>query len=375
MKAFDAAIAGGGIIGGSIAFELARHGLRVVLLDRQQPGLEASWAAAGMLSPAPDAPDALPLFSLARASFELFPEFLADVTRGSGISAGLRREGTLEVFLGEEAETERDLLVAGHRRLGLATEPASLADARQMEPALGSAARAVAWLPYEATVEPRALIEAVLAAAGKAGAELREGTPVTSLVIENGECTAVVAGGEKISAKHVVIAAGCYSSRIDSLERYAPTQPIRGQMLALRPSRPILSRVLRSTRGYLVPRNDGRIVAGSTLEDAGFEKRVTPSGLQTILAAALELAPALAEAAVVETWAGLRPGTPDHLPVLGPTDLEGLLIATGHYRNGILLAPITARLIREWVTGEKPSLPCEAYSPMRFREAPRAANR
>jgi glycine oxidase len=374
MRTFDAAIAGGGIIGGSIAFELARHGLRVVVLDRQQPGLEASWAAAGMLSPAPDAPDALPLFSLARASFELFPEFLADVTCVSEVSVGLCREGTLEIFFGEDAETERDRLVAEHRRLGLATEPLLLADARKMEPALGPAARSVAWLPYEATVEPRTLIQAVLAAAEKSGAELRAGAPVTSLGIERGRCTGVVAGGEKISARHVVIAAGCYSSRIDSLQRYAPTQPVRGQMLALRPSRPIPSHVLRSTRGYLVPRNDGRIVAGSTLEDAGFDKRVTPIGLQSILAAALELAPALAEAAVVETWAGLRPGTPDHLPALGPTDLEGLLIATGHYRNGILLAPITARLICEWVTDEKPSLPCEAFNPMRFQRAPRAAN-
>jgi glycine oxidase len=373
MSTFDAAVAGGGIIGSSIAFELARYGLRVIVLDRQQPGLEASWAAAGMLSPAPDAPDALPLFSLTRASFELFPEFLAGVTRASGISVALRREGTLEVFCGEDAETERNRLVAEHRRLGLATEPVPLGDAKQMEPALGPAARAVAWLPYEATVEPRALTEAVLAAAKESGAEVRAGAPVTSLEIERGRCTGVIAGGEKISAKHVVIAAGCYSSRIDSIGRYAPTQPVRGQMLALRPSRPILSRVLRSTRGYLVPRNDGRIVAGSTLENAGFEKRVTPWGLQSILAAALELAPALAEAAVVETWAGLRPGTPDHLPALGPTDIEGLLIATGHYRNGILLAPITARLIREWAMGEKLSVQCEAYSPMRFREAPRAA--
>jgi glycine oxidase len=147
-------------------------------------------------------------------------------------------------------------------------------------------------------------------------------------------------------------------------------------MVALRPKGINLRHVLRSERGYIVPRRDGRVVAGSTLEDAGFDKHVTPAGLQQILSATIELAPALGDAEVLETWAGLRPGTPDDLPILGPTGIEGLLVATGHYRNGILLAPITAKLLREWITSGKTSFETEIFSPLRFaREKTRAGAR
>src|SRR6266849_3611745 len=309
MESFDVVIIGGGIIGGSIAFELARHKLRIALLDRQQPGLEASWAAAGMLSPAPDSPDAIPLVPLGRASLALYPEFIAAVE--------------------------------------------------------------------EASVDPRALTAAVLAAAAQMGVQIRAGTEVTSLLEQAGRCTGAVAGNKKFSAGHVVLAAGCYSGEIAELARYAPTRPVRGQMVALQSSSVQLGCVLRSTRCYIVPRDDGRpqkLVAGSTLENAGFTKRVTPEGLSKILDAVIELAPGLADAAVAETWSGLRPDTPDHLPVLGPAGIEGLVVATGHYRNGILLAPITAKLIREWLTEQRTSLAWEAFSPLRFAAARRATS-
>lgn len=375
MPSFDAAIVGGGIIGGAIASELTRHNLRVVLVDRGQPGREASWAAAGMLSPAPDSPEAVPLVPLARASLELYPEFIARVEDISSRSTGYRRDGALEVFFAPAGEKERDQMLAQHRRFGLPSEAISLDDANRMEPALGSAAQAAAWLPYEASVEPRALTEAVLSAAAKLGVEMRPGAEVTSVVLESGRATGVIAAGTKISAAFVILAAGCYSGEIDWLARYAPTRPVRGQMLSLRPAREGPRRVLRSEHGYVVPREDGRVVAGSTLENAGFEKVVTPSGLLQILSAAVELAPALAQAEVLETWAGLRPDTPDHLPVLGPTDLPGLFIATGHYRNGILLAPITAKLAGEWLTTGSTSIEVGDFSPMRFAEAPRSASR
>jgi glycine oxidase len=375
VPAFDAAIVGGGIIGGAIACELIRHNLRVVLLDRGQPGREASWAAAGMLAPAPDSPEAAPLVPLARASLDLYPAFIASVEGISGRSTGYRRGGALEIFFAPAGEKERDEMLAQHRRLGLASELISLDDARHMEPALGSAAQAAAWIPYEASVEPRALTEAVLSAAAKQGVEVRPNADVTSVVLEGGRAAGVVAAGKKISATFVVLAAGCYSGGIDWLARYAPTRPVRGQMLSLRPAGDGPRRVLRSAHGYVVPRRDGRIVAGSTLENAGFEKVVTPSGLLQILGAAVELAPALAQAEVLETWAGLRPDTPDHLPVLGPTDLPGLFIATGHYRNGILLAPITAKLIGEWLTRGSTSVEAGEFSPLRFAEAPRSAGR
>jgi glycine oxidase len=166
-----------------------------------------------------------------------------------------------------------------------------------------------------------------------------------------------------------VLAAGCWTSQIREAAPYAPTRPVRGQMVALRHTGNPIRSVLRSERGYIVPRDyttPQNLVAGSTLENAGYEKAVTSGGLEQILATVNELAPSLAGAEILETWCGLRPGTPDQLPILGPTDVEGLLMATGHYRNGILLAPVTAKLITEWITEQRVSLDWENFSPLRF---------
>ena len=170
-------------------------------------------------------------------------------------------------------------------------------------------------------------------------------------------------------AGHVVIAAGCWTSQIREAATYAPTRPVRGQMVALRNFGKPIRHVLRSEHGYIVPRGHAspqKLVAGSTLENAGYEKAVTSGGIEQILSAVNELVPSLACAEIVETWSGLRPGTPDQLPILGTADLEGLLMATGHYRNGILLAPITAKLVAEWITDCRASLNCEEFSPLRF---------
>lgn len=369
MSAFDVAIIGGGVIGGSIAFELAAEKLRVVVLDRQQPGHEASWAAAGMLSPGPDSPEALPLVPLGKESLRHYPEFISAVEEASGRSTDFAREGTLQIFPGPHAEAELEKMAAEYRRLGLRLESISPDDARKLEPSIGPAAQAAAWLPEESVVDPRLLTDAVIAAARHRGVEIRHDSAVTSILREGDRCIGVVAGGESISAKFVVVAAGAQSGGIDSIARYAPTHPVRGQLLALRPKDVKLQRVLRSENGYLVPRRDGRIIAGSTLENAGFDKHVTPSGICRILQAVLELVPGLANAEIIETWAGLRPGTPDHLPVLGPTDIEGLLIATGHYRNGILLAPVTAELLRDWIVSGQASMETSMFSPLRFSAA------
>ncbi|MBI3661514.1 MAG: glycine oxidase ThiO [Acidobacteria bacterium] len=369
MSTYDVIIAGGGIIGGSIAFELAKEKLRVAVIDRQQPGLEASWAAAGMLSGAPESPDSIPLAPLAKASLEIYPEYVAAVEEASGRPTGYRRDGTVMALFLPHVERELSTILAVHHGLGFATEAVRVEDARQMEPALNPAMRAAAWLPYEGRVDSRALTEAVLQAAEKQGVEIlaRPGG-VKSLAVEKNRCTGVATGEEKISAGKVIIAAGCFSGTIPTIERYAPTRPVRGQIVALQAEKVKLERVVRSEKGYLVPQANGRILAGSTSENAGFEKRVTPAGMQQILAAAVEIVPELAQASVVETWSGLRPDTPDHLPSLGPTDIEGLLIATGHYRNGILLAPITTRLMREWVIQRKTSMTVDAFSPMRFSQ-------
>jgi glycine oxidase len=364
---FDVAIIGGGLIGSAVAFELSGCSLRVVVLDRQQPGRESSWAAAGMLAPAPDSPGSTKLVPLAKESLRLYPQFVAAIEGTSGKPTSFVQEGTLEIFRGTSGEAARDNFVAEHRQLELAAEPIGVESARRMEPSLNSEAGAIAWLPDEGTVDPRALVDAVLLAAANRGARICADCAVTSLLFDRGRCAGVVAGSQSISARHVVITAGCFSGKMeDGIARYAPTRPVRGQMLSLRHRDVRLTRVLRSANGYLVPRLDGRILAGSTLEDAGFAKSVTAAGLQKILNAALELAPALASAEILETWAGLRPGTPDDLPILGPTDVEGLIVATGHYRNGVLLAPITAKLVREWITDGKTTEDVEVFSPLRF---------
>ncbi|MGB8522649.1 MAG: glycine oxidase ThiO [Candidatus Acidiferrales bacterium] len=376
MKVFDVAIIGGGVIGSSIAFELAAEKLNVVLLDREEPGRGASWAAAGMLSPGPDSPDALPLVPLAKESLGLYRKFVSAIEEASGLHPHFASVGALQLFPSPQGEAERDKMVAELRALDIAIEPVSLDHARGMENAIGPAARAAAWLPEEATVEPRLLMDALLAALRHREVEIRSGCHVTSLLRHGSRCNGLIAGGEEITANFVVLAAGCYSSNLarensvenDWLSRCAPTHPVRGQMLALHSDQVNLRRVLRSERGYLVPRLGGRIVAGSTLEEVGFDKRVTAGGMRKILDAAIELAPNLAGAEIVETWAGLRPATPDNLPILGPADIENLFIATGHYRNGILLAPVTAKLARDWILTKSMAAGAAIFSPLRFAE-------
>jgi glycine oxidase len=379
VSAYDVIIVGGGLIGGSIAFELAAEKLRVTVLDRDVPGREASWAAAGMLSPGPDSAEAAALVPLGKESLRLYPEFIAAIEQASKKSTDFTRNGTLEMFRGPEAENARDKMVAEFHHLGLAAAAMSPNEARKHEPSLGPQAGAIAWLPEEATVDPRLLVEAVLAAAKQRGAEIRANWPVDALLYEGKECVGVIAGGEKIAAKQVVVAAGSFCGTISDsaqeagsrpqIRNYAPVHPVRGQLLALRSPSVRLKKVLRSQYGYLVPRRDGRIIAGSTLEDAGFVKQVTPQGVRQILDAALELAPALVDAKIVEEWSGLRPGTPDLLPIIGPTDIPGLWLATGHYRNGILLAPATAKIMRDWIVTGKSNFNAESFSPLRFTAA------
>jgi glycine oxidase len=377
VSAYDVIIVGGGLIGGSIAFELASEKLRIVVLDRQEPGREASWAAAGMLAPSPDSPESSALVPLGKESLRLYPEFVAAIERASSKSPEFTRNGTFEVFRGPQAVTRRDAMVTEFRQLGLAAEAMSPDDTRKHEPSLAPHARAVAWLRDEATVDPRLLVEAVLAAATQRGAEIRANRGVDALIYEGKACVGVFVGGQKLAAKHVIVAAGSFCSTIadatheahEQLRQYAPVHPVRGQMLALRSPTVQLKKVLRSEYGYLVPRRDGRIIAGSTLENAGFVKQVTPQGVRQILDAALELAPALVDAKIVEDWSGLRPGTPDQLPIIGPTDIPGLWLATGHYRNGILLAPATAKIMRDWIVTGKSNFNAESFSPLRFTSA------
>src|SRR6185437_9162424 len=241
MRSFDVVVAGAGIIGSAIALRLAQEKLRVALLDRQQPGREASWAAAGMLSPAPDHAASIPLVPFGRASLNLYPAFVAEVEEISQRRTGYRSEGAIELLFSSNAERELSTLVALHHGLGLTTEPLPVDEARKLEPALGHEIGAAALLAYEACIDNRALTEAVLDAAQISGATLYRETQVTSLLVEGNRCTGVMAAGKTFHASNVVIAAGAFSAQIGGLSRQSlpytiPTRPIRGQMVALRSS-------------------------------------------------------------------------------------------------------------------------------------------
>jgi glycine oxidase len=374
MKTFDVAIAGGGLIGAAIAFELARASLQVALFDRQQPGEGSSWAAAGILSPAPENSGMISTVPLGRASLQLYPEFVAAVEEISGQNAGYRACGTLEALFSSDPQEKLSTIIALHHGLGLKAEPLSAEDAREMEPALSPELEAAVFRPNEACVDNRALTKAVLAAAESSGVKIFATSNVQSIAKDGGRCAGFLVNGEKVQSRWSIIAAGCRSAEIEGAAQYAPVRPAKGQMIALRAKDLSIERVLWSDHVYLVPRNDGRILAGATVEYVGFDKNVTVGGVQKIIAGALQLAPALADAQIEETWAGLRPDSPDHLPIIGPTDLDGLLIATGHFRSGILLAPITAQLIREWITTQNVRQDWARFSPMRFSEVAGATN-
>src|SRR5271154_3447932 len=369
MKKFDVAIAGGVLIGGSIALELARAGLRVGLFDRQEPGQEASWAGAGILSPAPESAAMISLVPLGKASMSIYPEFVRMVEEISGQNAGFRPKGTLQALFSRDAREELSTVIALHHGLGLKAEPLRAEDARKLEPSLSEDLEAAVLRPDEASVDNRAMTQAVLEAARRTGVQFFSGSSVDAIWREGGKCVGLNLKNEKIAAQWTVIAAGCFSASIEGVAAYAPVRPAKGQMIALRADDLEIERVLWSEKIYLVPRNDGRILAGATVEYTGFEKGVTAGGIEKVLAGAIELSPGLADARVEETWAGLRPDSPDHLPILGPTDIDGLLIATGHFRGGILLTPITARLVREWITHQSVSVDWERFSPMRFQVA------
>jgi glycine oxidase len=326
------------------------------------------------LSPAPENAQMIATVPLGRASLARYPQFVADVEERSGQSVGFRPRGTVDAFFSRDAQAKLNTIIALHHGLGLKAEALSAADARALEPALGDQLEAAILRPDEAAVDNRALTRAVLVAAERAGVKIFAGRSAQAIHRHGGRCAGLIVDGERIEAQWTVIAAGCYSAQIDGVAAYAPVRPAKGQILALRPRELKIERVLWSEQVYLVPRNDGRIVAGATVEYAGFNKELTAGALQKILSSALELAPGLETAQLEETWAGLRPDTPDHLPILGPTDLDGLLIATGHFRSGIFLAPITAQLIREWITLESVTLDWSRFSPMRFVETARATS-
>lgn len=309
----DTVVIGGGLIGCSIAWRLAQRARSVHLFESHQAGRAASWAAAGMLAPLIEAHHE-DFLDIARASISLYPRFVGELEALSGIDCDL-----------------------------------------YIEDELGS-------------VDNRRLTEAVSMAARAAGAQVEEGAPVVELLRHEGATTGVrLAGGRIIESPEVILCAGAWSGNVQGLPRRLPVFPVRGQMLAFKTQRRLLPNVLITESCYLVPRSDGRLLVGATVENVGFDSSTTDEGIAHLRDAAISVLPELADAPVLATWAGLRPGTPDELPILGDDpDEAGLYYATGHYRNGILLAPVTAEIICDLVTTGGTKYAIEAFAPDRF---------
>jgi glycine oxidase len=366
-RSVDVVIIGGGVIGLTIARALAQRGVRdVCLVERSSLGAEASFAAGGILAPQAEANARDEFFELACRSRELYPEFAAALNEESGIDVELDPTGTLYVAFTEGDLEEIEKRYEWQAKAGLAVEKLAPEQARELEPCIAESVRGALRFPDDVQVENRRLLNALVNRIDKLGISLATETNVESLTVERGHVTGVQTSRGVINSPTVIVAAGTWSSTIEHSQT-PKIEPVRGQMICF-DAKPALARhVIYSPRGYLVPRRDGRLLAGSTSENAGFTKQVTAGGINHIINNALEISPRVSTLPIVDTWSGLRPRAADGLPVLGPCDeIDGLFYATGHYRNGILLAPVTGELISEAVVTGLVSPLLAAFSPNRF---------
>jgi glycine oxidase len=359
-------IVGGGIVGTAIAHELAGQGRQVTVLERAVPGAEASTAAAGMLAPQLEATGPGPMLELSLRSRGLYPGWTKQLTTESGVETGYVECGGLQLAMTEAQAHDLDAMVAWQQATGLRATLLGADEARALEPNLSKNVIAAAHLPDDHQVDPRRLMQALSSAAAKRGVTFRAGH-VRRVLSHGSAATGVDLDGETLEAELVIVAAGAWSSLVPgALIEPTHLKPMRGQMVELSLRAPPLTRFVKSGLGYVVPRASGRVICGTTAEFAGYDKRVTAKGLATVLSQAIALCPLLEDATVVESWAGLRPWTTDALPLLGRSTLDGLLIASGHFRNGILLAPLTARLIGQLVRGERTTIDLAPFAPSRF---------
>ena len=354
---------GAGVIGLSLAIELRKTGISVLVVEKGEPGREASWAAGGMLADC-DLEIPAPLQALATASAQMYPEFVRELEEASGLRIDLRSEGTL---LLADGHSTSEFQSRGRGAPGTAGEaPALLSPAAlvELEAALEIRDRE-AMLLRERCVDPRSLTSAAIAAAQHRGVDFSSGDQVLAVEIASGKASGVHTIKTRFAAGVVVNCAGAWAGQI--APQAFPTRPVKGQMLCVAmPQKDLLRHVIRTPDVYLIPRSDGRLLIGATQEEAGFDKQIVSTAIQRLRQAALDLVPKLAEARILEAWAGLRPGTPDNLPILGATATPGYYVATGHFRDGILLAPVTAKLMSQVIAGQVPGFDLSAFSDQRF---------
>lgn len=350
MNSWDVIIAGGGIIGVSTALELRHRGAEVLLLDRGEPGREASSAAAGMLAACdPETPVALQ--ALARECARVYPQFVLKLQSASGIAVDLRRQGTITL---EDPESHAQM-PREYRKL----PPDELG---RLEPSLHAHGHAAYFL-QEDCVDPDLLMKAAVRTAELAGVEIRRGIAVSRMRSDGKQVEVATSSGAFI-AKAAIDCRGAWSG--------APVKPRKGHMLYVQPQRAgLLQHVVRAPDSYIVPRSSGKILLGTTVEDAGFDKTVDHETIRKLHAAAARYVPELGSAPVIASWTGLRPGSPDDLPLMGETETPGIFLASGHFRNGILLAPLSAQIMADLVTCKAPVMDISAFSPLRFADQPR----
>lgn len=351
----NVAIIGAGVIGLGIAWRLAMRGVPVAVFDKGACGAGASHAAAGMLAACAEAePGEEALVTLGRASQARWPAFAAELKQASGVDVGLRPEGTLVVALTSDDQARLNHQLVFQQKLGLPLQWITAAETRRREPHLAGKLAGAVFSPEDTQVDNRKLAAGLRIAAEAAGAIIREHQPVKTISSSAGRVDGIVlADGTKVPADVVVLAAGAWSRTIEGLatEFRPPVRPIKGQMLALRmdPAAPLLTHVVWAPGAYLVPRLDGRLLVGATVEEKGYDTSLTAGGILTLLEAAWRVVPAVEELPIDEMWVGHRPGSRDDAPILGAGLIDGLIYATGHHRNGILLTPITADAIAQLV--------------------------
>lgn len=350
---YDILIIGGGVIGLSIARELGKRKIgRVAIVERGRVGQEASYAAAGMLAPNAENEVVNEFYRMCDASRQMFPELAAQLLEETAIDTELDRSGTLYAAFTEEDADHLGARFARQVEAGIPVQRLSPSETREAEPHISALVRESLFFPNDWQVENRKLVQALHASVRNLGIEIIEGTSVASLWVEKGRVSGVCTTESRFAAGTTVLATGAWTSLIKIEDEPVPIKvnPIRGQMISFHPAEKMFNRVVYSPRGYLVPRADGRILIGATVEDVGFNCCTTAAALDRLQAAGEEIAPGLAKSEIAESWAGLRPFAANGLPIIGPVpDYEGLFVATAHYRNGILLAPITAKLVADQI--------------------------
>lgn len=362
-------IIGGGVIGLSIARELHRRGAtRIRIVERGRAGREASWAAAGMLAPNAETEEFDEFFRLCSQSNAMYPCFVAELFDETGIDIEFDNNGTLFLLGANANSAEIEKRIEKQRGHGVRVDRVSASELRKIEPNLDAGVGEALFFHDDRQVDNRKLIEALLEYCKRCEIEIYENIEIRNLLRENGRIFGAESTKMRFSADQTILATGAWTNivKIGGAELPFSVKPIRGQMFALRGAGRTLRHVIRSPKVYLVPRKDGRILVGATAEDAGFDNRVQPQALEELRKAALGIAPGLDNFEMVESWCGFRPFAPDSLPIIGPMQDKGLWAATAHYRNGILLAPITAELIAEAIISDNASGLIEKFAPGRF---------